>query len=165
MPPIVAIVGQSGSGKTTLIEKLIVEFVSRGLRVGTIKHHRHPGDFDGEGKDTWRHRRAGARIAVLAGPTQIVTIADVAAEPSPREIALRHLPDVDLVLAEGYKGGDLPKVEVYRKGLHDALLCGPGDGLIAVATDGRPKTDAPLFGLDDPRPLADLLIRRLLQKE
>ena len=163
MVPVISIVGRSGSGKTTFLERLIAELAARGIAVGTIKHHVHETEFDPPGKDTWRHRKAGARATVLASPRQVVAIQDVTADPTAREVAERYLSRCDLVLTEGYKRGDAPKVEVVR-GDPAQMLCGPGDDLIAVATDVDVAFGVPRFPLDDPRPLADFLVERFLPK-
>ncbi len=158
MPPVVSIVGKSDSGKTTLLEKLIPALVARGIRVGTIKHHAHVSDFDTEGKDTWRHRQAGAAAVCLSGPKQVVTIRDVETPPDVWALAESHFPTEDLVLTEGYKSADAPKVEIFRVGVHDTPLCGPGDSLIAMVTDAKLRFSVPVFGLDDANQLADFLI-------
>lgn len=165
MTPIVSIVGQSGSGKTTLLVKLLSALVARRIRVGTIKHHSHPIEFDVPGKDTYLHRKAGAVRVCLAGGGQIVTIQEAKDEPSPRQLVAAYFRDLDLVIAEGYKSGELPKVEVYRPAISDGLLCADDPQLIAVATDAeadRLPQGLPIFGLSDPDPLADFLIDRFL---
>jgi molybdopterin-guanine dinucleotide biosynthesis protein B len=161
MVPVISFVGTSGSGKTTLLERLIAELTARGVVVGTIKHHAHSTEFDTPGKDTYRHRKAGARVTVLACPSQVVSIEDTAIEATLAEVAARFAGRCDLVLTEGYKRSDAPKVEVFRDALR-GLLCGPGDNLIALATDLDVDAGVPRFPLDDPRPLADFLVARFL---
>ena len=90
MIPIVSIVGKSNSGKTTLIEKIIAELVRRGYRVATIKHNRHGFDIDHEGKDSWRHKRAGARTTVIASPRRVAVVEDVERDYAIDELAARY---------------------------------------------------------------------------
>src|SRR5512139_3427672 len=99
MIPIVSIVGKSDSGKTTLIEKLIAELTNRGFRVATIKHNRHGFEIDHEGKDSWRHKRAGAVITVVASPDRIAVIEDAAKDYELAEIRERYIRDADVILA------------------------------------------------------------------
>ena len=158
--PIVAITGYSDSGKTTLIEKLIPRLVARGLKIGTIKHDTHGFDLDHQGKDSYRHKRAGASTTVIAAPHQIGMVKDVATEPDLEELAELYLSDVDLIVAEGYKGSRGPKIEVYRKGQRERLFGRPKDGLIAVACDCEVETEVPRFDLNDVEAIADFIFLR-----
>jgi molybdopterin-guanine dinucleotide biosynthesis protein MobB len=159
--PIVSVVGRSGTGKTTLLEKLLRELRGRGRRVGTVKHHVHGRvEVDVPGKDSWRHRQAGASAVSLSSHGQLVLIRDVPAELPVPVIAHRLLFDVDLVLTEGFLAAATPKVEVSRAALGVPLLSGPGDGLVAVVADWDTGAPVPHFGLDDPGPLADFLQRQ-----
>jgi len=148
--PILSIVGKSNSGKTTLIEKLIAELVRRGRRVATIKHNRHGFAIDHEGKDSWRHKRAGARTTVIASPRQVAVVADADRDYEISELRDLYIRDVDLVIVEGYKQNPHPKIEVFRPSLKRERLCGLQDNLIAVASDEPlPATGVPNFDLDD----------------
>lgn len=160
IPPVVAIVGTSNSGKTTLIEGLIPALVRRGVKVGTIKHHHHAGDFEPEGKDTWRHRRAGAAKSCLASPTQLVAVTDLHEEPDPGELARREFEGFDLVLVEGGKHGPFPKIEVIRTGRGGGPLALQGGERIAIVTDGAVDADVALFRTADAEGLAAFLIER-----
>jgi len=162
MIPIVSIVGKSNSGKTTLIEKLIAELTGRGWRVATIKHNRHGFEIDHEGKDSWRHRRAGAVTTVLASPAQIAVIEDARKDYELSEIAETFIHDADVILAEGYKGNPHPKIEVFRTDLRRELLCGPGDNLFALAGDRPIPAEAPCFDRNDTKGIADLIEKRFL---
>ena len=136
MIPILSIVGRSNSGKTTLLEKLIRELTRRGRQVGTIKHHFHgPVEVDVPGKDSWRHKHAGARTVALSSPDTLFMIGDVAEEWTLETIAHQALFAVDLILTEGFKSGPMPKVEVNRAAQGMSLLCGSADHLVAVVTD------------------------------
>jgi molybdopterin-guanine dinucleotide biosynthesis adapter protein len=166
MIPIVSIVGKSESGKTTLIEKLIAELARRGWRVATIKHNRHGFEIDHEGKDSWRHRRAGAVATVLASPRQVALIEDVDTDYGLSEIGERYIRNADIILAEGYKGNPHPKIEVFRTDLRRERLCGQEDNLIALAVDRRPFTaEVPCFDRDDAAGLADLIEKRFLARK
>lgn len=161
MPPVIAFVGRPDCGKTTLLEKLLPELNRRGLKVGTIKHHVHAFEMDREGKDTWRHKRAGARVVALSSPTGLGVVRDTDHDPAVLELLDRYFYDVDLVLAEGYKHTDLPKIEVFRGSVHAAPLPDRDETWLAMVSDRRPVGDLPWFGLDDIIPLADFLVARL----
>jgi molybdopterin-guanine dinucleotide biosynthesis protein B len=156
--PIVGVVGRSGSGKTTLLEKLIPELKRRGYRVGTIKHHAHPGfEIDQPGKDTWRHAQAGSDHVVIAAPDKIASIRKLTHDLSFEEIAAT-ITDVDLILTEGYRRARIPKIEVVRAVHSRELLCAV-DELLAVATDLDLALPVPCYGLDDVSGLVDVIER------
>lgn len=161
--PIVSIVGKSNSGKTTLIEKLIAELVRRGYRVATVKHTRHGFDMDYEGKDSWRHKKAGARTTVMASPTQVALIKDLDRDCSLEEIREKYIHDADVILAEGYKGNPFPKIEVHRAQLKRELLCGNDPNLLAVASDTKLDIGVTCVDIDDAKGLVDLIERRILK--
>ena len=164
MTPIVSVVGKSNAGKTTLLEKLIPELKHRGYRVAVIKHHAH-GEFevDQPGKDSWRHAQAGADVVVIASPVKVAQVQRATREPSLREIAAR-LTGVDLILTEGYKRADTPKIEVSRQARSTELICDPAE-LIAVAADYPVELDVPAFELEDTAGLADLIEMEVLQPQ
>jgi molybdopterin-guanine dinucleotide biosynthesis protein B len=154
MPPIVSIVGRSKSGKTTLVEKLTRELGSRGYRVATIKHTHGGMSFDKPGKDTWRYLEAGSVAAVASAEDRLVLIRP-AAPQTLSGIARVLGEDCDLIIAEGFKQGDAPKIEVHRREVGPRL-----SGLrklVAVVTDEPLTTRARQFGFDDIKALADLL--------
>jgi molybdopterin molybdotransferase len=162
LPPVVSIVGKSDSGKTTLLEKLVPELRVRGYRVGTIKHDVHGFDIDHKGKDSWRHKQSGARTVVISSPRKIAVVKDVDIEESLDSLVSKYFTDVDIVLTEGYKKEDKPKIEIFRAEIHDAPLC-LGDGnLVALVSDDRLNLEAPRFGLEDIKGLADLVEARFL---
>ena len=163
MPPVLAVIGKKNCGKTTLIEKLIPELIRLGLRVGTIKHHHSTISMDQPGKDTWRHKQAGARTVVLSSPTGLGVIRDTPGEiPVPELVAL-YFSDVDLVLAEGYKREALPKIEIFRSSVHAEPLPDTGEDLIAIMSDVEVARDIPRFRLSETRQLAKFLVERLLK--
>ena len=155
MSPIVSIVGKSKSGKTSLIEKLVQELKSRGYRVATIKHTPQGMTFGEPDKDSWRHIQAGSEATVISSPDKIVLIKPVASEVTLDGIAHLLGEDYDIILTEGYKQGNAPKIEVHRKEVGsplDAIT-----KLIAIATDEPLETNVRQFSLEDVKGLADLL--------
>lgn len=167
--PIVSVIGHSGSGKTTLLEKLVRELKQRGYRLGVIKHHHHRGlQFDKPGKDTWRFAQAGADHVVLAGPDKAAHLHTYAQEPTLKQIA-SSIRGVDLILTEGYKRADAPKIEIIRGKARPAPVSDPRN-LLAIASDRPLKLEetagvpVPQFGLDDVNQLADLIEERFLER-
>ena len=165
MPPIVSLVGRPDHGKTTLLEKLIPELNRRGYRIGTIKHHVHEFDMDKPGKDTWRHKQAGAHSVVLSSPTGLGLIRDVSGDTPIEELVDRYFSDVDLVIAEGYKRLTLPKIEVFRNALTHTPLQNRDETWIGMVTDLKQEGDLPHFGLDDISGIVDFLITTLIKPE
>ena len=155
MPPVVSIVGKSKSGKTTLIEKLVGELKSRGYRVATTKHTHHALDYDKAGKDSWRHIQAGSEATVISAMNQTVLIKPVTQELALDEIAHLLGEDYDIILTEGFKRRDAPKIEIHRKEIAPPFE--DAKKLIAIATDEPLETKAKQFSLDDIKGLADLL--------
>jgi molybdopterin-guanine dinucleotide biosynthesis protein B len=161
VPRVCLVSGRSGSGKTTLVEKLIPALAARGVPCATVKHHRDAVATDRPGKDTWRHRRAGARATFLVTGEEVIAWVD-----RPAELGLEHLarhcpPGVRLLLVEGFKGlRGFPRVEVVRSGVERELPC--NDDVLCVATniDGLPAT-CPVLSLDDAGAVADLLVNSL----
>jgi molybdopterin-guanine dinucleotide biosynthesis protein MobB len=161
--PIISIVGKSNSGKTTLVEKLIPELMARGYRVATIKHNKHGFDIDHQGKDSWRHKQAGACTTVIACPTRVALIEDVERDCSLGEIRDRYIQNADVILAEGYKGNPFPKIEVYRAELKRELLCGQEDNLLALASDTKLDAGVPCLDINDIKGIADVIENHISQ--
>ena len=158
-PPIVNIVGASGSGKTTLIERLIPELRSYGFRVGTIKHDVHGFSIDRPGKDSWRHKKAGAAAAMISSPHKIALVKDVTHDHNPEEL-IPLFSGLDIVLTEGYKRAGKAKVEVFRPEIVPEPLCMEDEHLVALVTDSPPKAlRVPAFTTDDCHGLAEFLVR------
>jgi len=155
MPPIVSIIGKSKSGKTTLIEKLIKELKSRGYCVATIKHTPQDISFDEPGKDSWRHIQAGSEAVAIGSPDRIVMIKPTTQAPTLDEVASLIGEDYDIILTEGFKQGDAPKIEVHRKDGGPPLK--DIKKLVAIVTDEALETKARQFSLEDIKGLADLL--------
>ena len=163
MPPIVSIVGKSKSGKTTLMEGLIRELKSRGCRVGTIKHTPQGMAFDVPDKDSWRHIQAGSEVTAISSPDQVVLIKPITPALTIDEIARLIGEDCDIILAEGFKQGSAPKIEVHRREVGPPLSA--VKKLIAIATDEPLETKTRQFSLQDIKGLADLLEKGFIKPQ
>ncbi|GAA0078625.1 molybdopterin-guanine dinucleotide biosynthesis protein B [Clostridium sp. CTA-5] len=134
MPIVVNIVGQcSNVGKTTLIEGLIKELKKRKYSVGTIKHDIHGFDIDKKGKDTYRHRKAGADEVIISSKNRLAIIKELKEEINLEDI-IEMMKDKDVILVEGYKNSNLKKIEVYRYGYSTNVIT-ESENLICIATD------------------------------
>ncbi|MEI9478722.1 MAG: molybdopterin-guanine dinucleotide biosynthesis protein B [Deltaproteobacteria bacterium] len=165
MIPIVSIVGKSDSGKTTLIEKLLPELTRRGYRIATIKHDTHGFEVDREGKDSWRHKQAGAHTVIISSPRKVALIRDVEKDLTLEELRGRLIQDVDLIISEGYKKDVQPKIEIFRKEVHQELLCTADDHLVAIVSNQPFNIGVPCFDLDDMKGLGDFIERTFLKQE
>jgi len=157
--PYLSIVGFSGSGKTTLMERLIGELTCRGLRIGSIKHDSHGFEMDHPGKDSWRHKQAGAAVSMIASPHQIGMVRDVNRDRRLEEL-VDMLPDIDLALAEGFKRGTHPKIEIHRPAANPEPVCRDDPHLLAVVSDAALDWGVPCYGLDEICALADFIEKR-----
>jgi len=163
MIPILSVVGRSNVGKTTLIVKIITELVRRGYRVATIKHNRHGFEIDHEGKDSWRHKQAGAWTTVLASPHQVAVVEDIEKDCDIAELVDRYIRNVDIVLSEGFKKNPYPKIEVNRSEMKQDLLSTKEDNLLAIAGDRPLEAGVPSFDINDTVGLVDLIEGRFLR--
>ena len=163
MPPIISVIGKSKSGKTALIEKLILELKSKGYRMATIKHTPRGVDLDEPGKDSWRHLQAGSQAAAISSPEKIVMIKPVEQDPTLDEVTRLLGEDYDLILTEGFKQGDAPKIEVHRKDAGPPLK--DIKKLIAIVTDEPLETKARQFSQEDIKGLADLLEKGFIEPQ
>ena len=155
------IAGRSGMGKTTLLERLVAEYVRRGLRVSLIKHSHKDIEVDRPGKDSWRLREAGCREVLLMGRDRWALMHELHSdEEPPLDYLLSRLQACDLALVEGFKSGDFPKLEVWRAEVGKPLLWPDWPGIVAVASDGPPPQDValPWLSLADTTALADLAL-------
>jgi len=154
--------GWSGSGKTTLIEQLIPRFVQRGLRVSLIKHAHHTFDVDQPGKDSYRHRHAGAGEVLVTSSRRWVLMHELrgAHEPSFDE-QVRRLSPCDLLLVEGFKHAPIPKLEVWRAQTGEPLLHPNDPHVVAVASDASIDTRLPRLDLNDVEGIARFILNRL----
>ncbi|MGX9357002.1 molybdopterin-guanine dinucleotide biosynthesis protein B [Roseobacteraceae bacterium S113] len=153
------VTGWKNSGKTGLMERLVAEIVSRGFSVSTVKHAHHSFDVDHPGKDSYRHRAAGASEVVLASRNRVAIMRELrdAPEPSLDEL-LAGISPVDLVLVEGYKRDRHPKIEAHRAETGQPLIA-PEDATIrAIASDSLTQADRPVFHLDDTKAIADFIL-------
>jgi len=154
--------GWSGSGKTTLIEKLIPLFVKRGLRVSLIKHAHHTFDVDVPGKDSYRHRHAGASEVLVTSSRRWVLMNELrgAQEPSFEE-QIRHFSPCDLLIVEGYKFAPIPKLEVYRAETGEGFLHPKDQHIVAIATDTKVDTKLPQLDLNGHEAIASFILGHL----
>ena len=162
LPPVLSIVGKSDSGKTTLIEKLIPELKRRGYRVGVVKHAHHGFDMDRRGKDSYRHRQAGADTVMIASPGQLAMIKNSSAETLD-ELAT-YFEDVDILITEGFKRDRAPKIEVFRSQRHRSPACLEDDTLIAMVSDTTLDLAVPQFGLDNMEAITDFIVSDFLSQ-
>ena len=154
--------GYSGSGKTTLIEKVIPLLVKEGFRVSLIKHAHHEFDLDHPGKDSHRHRMAGATEVLITSSNRWAMMHELrgATEPTLEE-QLKHFAPCDVVIVEGWKHHAMPKIEVHRKLSEKPLLFPEDASVIAVASDESLATDLPQFDLDDAAAVTKFMIKYL----
>jgi molybdopterin-guanine dinucleotide biosynthesis protein B len=152
-------VGYSGTGKTTLMVALVAELTERGFRVGTIKHDAHSFDMDRPGKDSYRHKAAGATASLISSPAKIALVADVAHDHQPEEL-LAMMPPTDIVLVEGFKRARLPKIEVFRPESGKKAACQGDEDLIAVISDTPVDWGVPRFASNQVDALADFVLQR-----
>jgi molybdopterin-guanine dinucleotide biosynthesis protein B len=160
MPQMISIVGRSQSGKTTLIEKLIPVLKRRGYKIGTIKHSHHIFDFDKTGKDSWRHKDAGAETVIIASQEKIAMVKND--YQGGLDGLQKFFDDLDLVITEGYKKEDKPKIEVVRAARHADVLLKNDKHLVAVVSDVQLKLDVPVFDLEDVDGLANFIEKKYI---
>lgn len=159
---IFGVTGWKNAGKTGLVERLVTEITSRGFSVSTVKHAHHSFDVDHPGRDSYRHRAAGASEVILASGNRVAQMTELRGAPEPTlQQLLARLASVDLVLVEGYKREAHPKVEAFRAETGNDLIA-PGDSSIrAVASDTPLDLDRPVFDLDDTAAIADFILREV----
>jgi molybdopterin-guanine dinucleotide biosynthesis protein B len=157
--PILCFVGRSNSGKTTLIERVIPELVRAGYKVATVKHAGHGFDLDTEGKDSWRHKRAGASSVMVLSKASMAMFADVSDQMNVEDVRDRFLDRTyDLIIAEGWKHESYPKIVVVREQISEIPVS--TEGLLAVVSDKAVDLSVPLFGLDDVAGVAALIMKQ-----
>ena len=154
--------GWSGSGKTTLLTRLLPALIGRGLRVSTVKHAHHEFDVDQPGKDSWRHRKEGATEVMVASSQRWALMHEHRGAPEPKlDTLLRQMTPVDLVLVEGFKGEDFPKLEVYRASVGKPLMYPNQANIIAVASDQKlASCPLPQFNIDDVDGITGFILER-----
>ena len=160
MVPVISFVGRSNVGKTTVLEKVVRELKSRGYRVAVIKHDSHGFEMDQPGKDSWRLAQAGSDVVILSSADKVAMIKKPASEPSLDKL-ITLADDVDIIITEGFKTADKPKIEVFRTAVSDKLLT-TDKGLVALVTDKHFDIDAPQFGFEDACGIADFIQQNYL---
>ena len=154
--------GWSGSGKTTLIEKLIPRFARSSLRVSLIKHAHHTFDVDQPGKDSYRHRHAGAAEVLVTSSRRWVLMHELRGAPEPAlDAHLARLAPCDLVIVEGFKHAPIPKLEVWRRATGEPLLHPNDEHIVAVASDTKVETRLPVLDLNDEAMIASFILAHL----
>jgi molybdopterin-guanine dinucleotide biosynthesis protein B len=157
--PIVCFVGRSNSGKTTFIERVIPELVRAGYKIATVKHAGHGFDLDTEGKDSWRHKQAGASSVVVLSKGSMAMFADVSDQIKVEEVRDRFLDGTyDLIIAEGWKNEGYPKIAIVREQGGEIPIS--AEGLLAVVSDKPVELDVPVFGLNDVSGVAALIMKQ-----
>ena len=159
---IFGVTGWKNSGKTGLMERLITEFTTRGLTVSSIKHAHHSFDIDHPGRDSYRHRDAGARQVLLASRNRWALMHELRDEDEPSlGDLLTQLSPVDLVLIEGYKRDRHPKIEAHRKATGQPLIAPEDQTIVAVASDASVAIDRPVLDLNDTAAIANFIAQHL----
>jgi molybdopterin-guanine dinucleotide biosynthesis protein B len=164
---IIGLAGWSGSGKTTLLTKVLPRLIARGKKVSTLKHAHHNFDIDRPGKDSFEHRSAGATEVLVVSGNRWALMHELRGAPEPelREL-LGKLSGVDLVLIEGFKRQQFPKLEIHRKENGKPLLHPEDDWIVAVASDSPlPEATVPVVDLNDIETIADLLLAEAMPLE
>jgi molybdopterin-guanine dinucleotide biosynthesis protein B len=158
---VLGLTGWSGSGKTTLIVKLIPELVARGVRVSTMKHAHHAFDVDKPGKDSYRHREAGATEVLVSSEHRWALMHEHRGDTEPSAVELmRHMSPVDLLLIEGFKREPHEKLEIYRRDLGKPLLSTDDPTFVAILSDGAvPETGLPVIDLNDTLAITAFIIQ------
>lgn len=157
--PIVCFVGKSNSGKTTFIERIIPELVRAGYKVATVKHAGHGFDLDTEGKDSWRHKQAGASSVVILSKGSMAMFADVSDQMKVEDVRDRFLDgSYDLIIAEGWKHEGYPKIVIVREQIGEISIS--PEALLAVVSDKPTDLDVPVFDLNDISGVAALIMKQ-----
>jgi molybdopterin-guanine dinucleotide biosynthesis protein B len=157
---VIGVAGFKNSGKTTLVEKLVAEFTQRGYRISTVKHAHHSFDIDHEGRDSFRHRKAGATQVAVVSKSRWAIVHELRNDPEPSlDDILVKLAPCDLVIVEGYKRDSHDKIEVRNLALDHPELSGDDPTIIAIAANGRiDDAGVPVFDRDDVTALAAFII-------
>jgi molybdopterin-guanine dinucleotide biosynthesis adapter protein len=154
--------GYSGVGKTTLIEQLLPRFVLHGLKVALIKHAHHNFDIDKPGKDSFRHREAGATEVLVTSDKRWVLMHELRDEPEPNlEEQLKLFSPHDLILVEGYKKAAIPKLELHRPSIGRPILHTEDPHIVAIATDAPLTTHLPQLDINNPEQIAQFVIAHM----
>jgi molybdopterin-guanine dinucleotide biosynthesis protein MobB len=161
MQSIISFVGKSGSGKTTLLEKVIAELKKRGYKVAIIKHSHHKDDLDTAAKDTWRFTQAGTELSAINSLDHLAIYRRMDSFFDPQDISNFVLWDYDILLTEGFKGSNYPKIEVHRSEQGGGLLTDPRL-LLAVVTDEPLDIQVPQLSREDVSGIADIIEKTIV---
>lgn len=160
MPSVISFIGRSGVGKTTLIENIIPELKAKGYRVAVIKHTPHGFDMDTKGKDSWRFSQSGADIIAVSSKDKLCIMQQPPEETPLEQIISMLETQIDLILVEGYKHSQFPKIEVVRSPISSNILNGL-QNIEAVVSDQQLPLDIPQFRFQENRSIANFIIKRL----
>ncbi len=162
MQRIIGVCGFKNSGKTTLVEKLVCHLTGRGFKISTVKHAHHDFDIDHEGRDSFRHRKAGAtEVAVVSQHRWAIMHELRSDEPPSLDEVLSKLAPCDLVIVEGYKRDSHDKIEVRNLELNHLVLAGEDPTIVAVAANGKIVSSVPVFDRDDVSTLAQFIVQHV----
>ena len=160
MQKVIGVCGFKNSGKTTLVEKLVRHLTGLGYKISTVKHAHHDFDIDHEGRDSFRHRKAGATEVAVVSQNRFAIMHELrGVEPPALDEILEKLSPCDLVLVEGYKRDSHDKIEVRNLDLNHEVLAGNDSTIVAVAANGKIETSVPVFSRDDVAALAQFIIK------
>jgi molybdopterin-guanine dinucleotide biosynthesis protein B len=164
MIPIISFVGRHNCGKTTVLEKVIPILKEKGYKLAIIKHHKGDVEFDVSGKDTWRLAKAGSDVVVISTPQKTAIVRTPEKELTLDQIKEMVSDGMDIVISEGYKFDNKPKIEVFRSEVSDKILS-PEKDLVALVTDRKFGIDVPQFAFDDAEGIADFIIERFINTD
>ena len=157
------VVGSSKAGKTAFLEKAVRGLKDRGYRVAVIKHDSHLFDIDHPGKDSWRMTEAGADVVAISSSEKAALIRKTTKEMPLDQLVEVVKDDTDIIMTEGYRGADMPKVEVHRYGVSDKVLCSENE-LLALVTDRHIDMDVPQFDFDNAGDIVNIIEEKFLSQ-
>jgi len=161
---VISIIGKSGSGKTTLIERLIPVLKDLNYRVGTVKHDAHNFEVDKVGKDSWRHKNAGAAITLVSSAKKVAIFTDTEEGETLESLCGKYINGIDIVLTEGFRMSIYPKIEVNRTGNCNDLLCGTENNLLAIVSDYEFDRGVPVIKPDNIAEIAAIIVNLIKNK-
>jgi molybdopterin-guanine dinucleotide biosynthesis protein B len=162
MIPVISFIGRHNCGKTTILEKVIRGLKEKGYKIAVIKHHKGDFELDIQGKDTWRLGQAGSDVVVISSPEKTAVIRKPQQELTLDQLKEMVSEGMDIVISEGYKFDNKPKIEVFRSEVSDKILTDEKD-LIALVTDRKFAIDVPQFSFDDAEGIVEFIIDKYLK--